>query len=125
MLALAACGSDDDDGASASLDAPSDDTEATLRVWLNGPDTPDEMIDMAKETFAEQYPNVTVDVERQEWDGIVDRLTNVLPTDDSPDIVEMGNTQAQAFEAAGALVDLSDAEDDLGGSDLVDSLVEA
>lgn len=131
VLALAACGSDDDDGAStdegagASLEAPPEDTEATLRVWLNGPDTPDEMIDMAKETFAEQYPDVTVEVERQEWDGIVDRLTNVLPTDDSPDIVEMGNTQAQAFEAAGALVDLSSAQADLGGDDLVDSLVEA
>jgi N,N'-diacetylchitobiose transport system substrate-binding protein len=132
VLALAACGSDDDEGAgndegagSASLEAPPSDTEATLRVWLNGPDTPDEMIDMAKETFAEQYPNVTVEVERQEWDGLVNRLTNVLPTDDSPDIVEMGNTQAQAFEAAGALVDLSSVKDDLGGDDLVDSLVEA
>jgi N,N'-diacetylchitobiose transport system substrate-binding protein len=132
VLALAACGSDDDDGASneegagaASLEAPSEDTEATLRVWLNGPDTPDEMIEMAKDSFAEQYPNVTVEVERQEWDGLVNRLTNVLPTEDSPDIVEMGNTQAQAFEAAGALVDLSDAREDLGGDDLVDSLVEA
>jgi N,N'-diacetylchitobiose transport system substrate-binding protein len=132
VLALAACGSDDDDGASsssdaggASLEAPAKDTEATLRVWLNGPDTPDEMIDMAKAEFAKQYPNVTVDVERQEWDGLVDRLTNVLPTKDSPDIVEMGNTQAQAFEAAGALVDLSKVKDDLGGNDLVDSLVEA
>ena len=127
VLALAACGSDDDEGASSSgsLDAPAEDTEATLRVWLNGPDTPDEMIDLAKERFAEQYPNVEVEVERQEWDGIVNRLTNVLPTDDSPDIVEMGNTQAQAFEAAGALVDLSSAKEDLGGDDLVDSLVEA
>ena len=77
VLALAACGSDDDDGASGSLDAPSEDTEATLRVWLNGPDTPDEMIDMAKETFAEQYPNVTVEVERQEWDGIVLSLIHI------------------------------------------------
>jgi N,N'-diacetylchitobiose transport system substrate-binding protein len=133
VLALAACGSDDDEGASSdsgsggevSLDAPPEDTEATLRVWLNGPDTPDEMIDMAKAEFAELYPNVTVEVERQEWDGLVNRLTNVLPTDDSPDIVEMGNTQAQAFEAAGALVDLSSVKEDLGGDDLVDSLVEA
>jgi N,N'-diacetylchitobiose transport system substrate-binding protein len=133
VLALAACGSDDDDssseesgtGEAASLEAPAEDTEATLRVWLNGPDTPDEMIDLAKSTFAETYPNVTVEVERQEWDGIVNRLTNVLPTDDSPDIVEMGNTQAQAFEAAGALVDLTSAKGDLGGDDLVDSLVES
>jgi N,N'-diacetylchitobiose transport system substrate-binding protein len=123
VLGLAACGSDDD--GEASLEAPPADTEATLRVWLNGPDTPDEMIDLAKETFAEKYPDVTVEVERQEWDGVVNRLTNVLPTDDSPDIVEMGNTQAQAFEANGALVDLTEAKEDLGGDDLVDSLVEA
>jgi N,N'-diacetylchitobiose transport system substrate-binding protein len=83
------------------------------------------MIALAKSEFAKQYPDVTVKDERQEWDRIVDRLTDVLPTKDSPDIVEMGNTQAQAFEAAGALVDLSDAKGDLGGKDLVDSLVEA
>jgi N,N'-diacetylchitobiose transport system substrate-binding protein len=131
VLALAACGSDDDDastgggGDGAALAAPASDTEATLRVWLNGPDTPDEMLDLAKDTFAEEYPNVTVEVERQEWDGLVNRLDNVLPTEDSPDIFEVGNTQAQSYEAAGAMVDLTDAKDDLGGDDLVDSLVEA
>jgi N,N'-diacetylchitobiose transport system substrate-binding protein len=129
VLALAACGSDDDDAASdgsgGSLEAPAADTEATLRVWLNGPDTPDEMIELAKDEFAEQYPNVTVEVERQEWDGLVNRLDTVLPTEDSPDIFEVGNTQAQGFEAAGAMVDLSDHKDALGGDDLVDSLVEA
>ena len=82
VLALAACGSDDDDDAASggSLEAPDSDTEATLRVWLNGPDTPDEMIELAQDEFAEQYPNVTVEVERQEWDGLVNRLDNVLPT---------------------------------------------
>ncbi len=131
VLALAACGSDDDDDASAgssgdgSLEAPGADTEATLRVWLNGPDTPDEMIELAKTEFAEQYPNVTVEVERQEWDGLVNRLDTVLPTEDSPDIFEVGNTQAQSYEAAGAMVDLTEFKDDLGGDDLVDSLVEA
>jgi N,N'-diacetylchitobiose transport system substrate-binding protein len=131
VLALAACGSDDDDAAAdssgdgSSLEAPGADTEATLRVWLNGPDTPDEMIELAKDTFAEQYPDVTVEVERQEWDGLVNRLDTVLPTEDSPDIFEVGNTQAQSFEAAGAMVDLTDHKDDLGGDDLVDSLVEA
>jgi len=132
VLALAACGSDDDgdaatdaSGDGASLEAPAADTEATLRVWLNGPDTPDEMIDLAKAEFAEQYPNVTVEVERQEWDGLVNRLDTVLPTEDSPDIFEVGNTQAQSYEAAGAMVDLTEAKEDLGGDDLVESLVEA
>lgn len=138
LFLTAACGSDDDDDAtddnggsgssgeeSSGFTAPDSEIEATLRVWLNGPDTPQTMRDYAIDTFAAQYPNVTVEIEEQEWDGIVPVLTNALAADDSPDIVEMGNTQAQGFEAAGALVDLTPAEGDLGGDDLLDSLKEA
>ena len=67
---------------------------------------------------------MTVEVERQEWDGLVNRLATVLPTDDSPDIFEVGNTQAQASRRP-ALVDLTEFKEDLGGDDLVDSLVES
>jgi N,N'-diacetylchitobiose transport system substrate-binding protein len=127
---LAACGSDDDDDATsdegaAAPEAPPSDTEATLRFWLNANDTPQPMVDAAIAEFNELYPNVTVELERQQWDGLVERLTNVLPTDDGPDIFEVGNTQAQGFEAAGAMVDLSASKDDLGGDDLLDSLVES
>ena len=83
------------------------------------------MVDAAIQEFNETYPNVTVELERQQWDGLVERLTNVLPTEDGPDIFEVGNTQAQGFEAAGAMVDLTGSKDDLGGDDLLDSLVEA
>jgi N,N'-diacetylchitobiose transport system substrate-binding protein len=133
-LLMAACGSDDDEAtggaggegeASAAGEAPATDTEATLRLWLNANDTPQPMVDAAIEEFNETYPNVTVELERQQWDGLVERLTNVLPTEDGPDIFEVGNTQAQGFEAAGAMVDLTAVKDDLGGDDLLDSLVEA
>ena len=43
---------------------------------------------------------------------------------DAPDVVEFGNTQVQAFEAAGALTDLSEHAADLGGDDFVQSLLE-
>jgi len=136
LFLTAACGSDDDDesggdegsedsGNDSAFAAPDPDTEATLRVWLNGPDTPQTMRDYAIETFKETYPNVTVEIEEQEWDGIVPLLTTALNSADTPDIVEMGNTQAQGFEAAGALVDLTEVEGDLGGDDLLDSLKEA
>jgi N,N'-diacetylchitobiose transport system substrate-binding protein len=132
-LLLSACGSDDDDeatgegegGAAEAPEAPPTDTEGTLRFWLNANDTPQPMVDAAIAEFNETYPNVTVNLERQQWDGLVERLTNVLPTEDGPDIFEVGNTQAQGFEAAGAMVDLTASKDDLGGDDLLDSLVEA
>lgn len=131
LFAAAACGDDDDD-ATGDQDSgddtfatPDKDTEATLRVWLNGPDTPETMREYAIAEFKKSYPNVEVKIEEQEWDGIVNLLTTSLNSSDTPDIVEMGNTQAQGFEAAGALQDLSSQEDALGGADLLDSLKEA
>ena len=58
--------------------------------------------------FNKVHPDVEVQLERQEWTGIVERLTTALSGSDSPDVVEFGNTQAQTFEAAGAVVDLTD-----------------
>ena len=68
---------------------------------------------------------MNVTFERQQWTGIVEKLTTALSSSDSPDVIELGNTQAQAFEAAGALQDLTDKKAELGGDDLLQSLVEA
>jgi N,N'-diacetylchitobiose transport system substrate-binding protein len=143
-IVLAACGDDDDDGgeaAPAATEAPesapaevADTTAApaasetqgeTIRLWLNGGDTPDELVNFAIAEFNKIHPDVTVKFERQEWTGIVEKLTTSLSSSDSPDVVEFGNTQAQAFEAAGAVVDLTPHAADLGGDDLLQSLLEA
>ena len=91
----------------------------TIRLWLNGvADTPDAMVEYAVAEFNKIHPDVKVVLERQQWDGIVERQTTALSGSDSPDVVEFGNTQVQAFEAAGALVDLTDSKAELGGDDL-------
>jgi N,N'-diacetylchitobiose transport system substrate-binding protein len=120
-LALSACGGDD----ATSDDANAVDQNATIRLWLNGEDTPQEMVDYAIAEFKKVHPNAKVTFERQQWTGLVEKLTTALSSSDSPDVVELGNTQAQTFEAAGALRDLTDKKADLGGDDLVQSLVEA
>jgi len=122
VLSLAACGSSSSgtSGAAASSSGP-----ATVRLWLNGEDTPQAMVDYASAEFAKLHPGSKVVFERQQWTGIVEKLTTSLSSNDSPDLVELGNTQAQAFEAAGALKDLTAKKADLGGDDLVQSLVEA
>lgn len=96
-----------------------------LRVWLVGTDTPQEARDYLIETFADENPGSTLVIEEQQWTGLVDKLTTSLSSSDSPDIVEMGNTQAAAFTSAGALLDLTDIQEQLGGSDLLDGFVEA
>jgi N,N'-diacetylchitobiose transport system substrate-binding protein len=96
-----------------------------IRLWLNGGDTPDAMVEYAITEFTKIHPDVKVTFERQQWTGIVEKLTTSLSSSDSPDVIELGNTQAQAFEAAGALTDLTDKQQELGGDDLLQSLVEA
>ena len=143
-LVAAACG--DSDGESS--DADTDTTEGatattgaatetsgdaagatgdgeTIRLWLNGTDTPDEVVEFAIAEFNETHPDVEVVLERQQWTGLVERLTTALSSSDTPDVVELGNTQAQSFEAAGALEDLTSVKDQLGGDDLLQSLLEA
>lgn len=116
-LTLAGC-------ATSGGDAASEDG-AEIRVWLVGTDTPDAAREYLKETFEEEHPGSTLVIEEQSWDGLVDRLTTSLSGSDSPDIVEVGNTQASAFTSAGAFLDLTEHYDELGGDDLLPGFVEA
>jgi N,N'-diacetylchitobiose transport system substrate-binding protein len=111
-------------GAAALALAPTANA-TTIRLWLNGSDTPDSVVDSAIAQFKQRHPNDDVKLERQQWTGLVERLTTALSSSDSPDVVELGNTQAQTFEAAGALEDLSAQRNALGGKDFLQSLADA
>ncbi|MDR5698286.1 extracellular solute-binding protein [Agromyces aerolatus] len=116
-LTLAGC-------ASGGNEASSEEG-AEIRVWLVGTDTPDEAREYLKTTFEEEHPDATLTIEEQSWDGLVDRLTTSLSGSDSPDVVEIGNTQAAAFTSAGAFLDLTSDFEALGGDDLLPGFVEA
>ncbi|QAY73247.1 extracellular solute-binding protein [Agromyces protaetiae] len=117
-LSLAGC-------ATGGTDAPAADENATIRVWLVGTDTPDEARELLVSTFEEEHPGSKLVIEEQSWDGLVDKLTTSLSGSDSPDVVEVGNTQASAFTSAGAFLDLTDKFDELHGDDLLPGFVEA
>ncbi|MDQ1131284.1 extracellular solute-binding protein [Microbacterium sp. SORGH_AS_0888] len=112
-------------GCAGSGSGTSSDGNAEIRVWLVGTDTPQDARDYLVSTFEKENPGSTLVIEEQQWTGLVDKLTTSLSSNDSPDIVEMGNTQAAAFTSSGALVSLDDIKDDLGGSDLLPGFVEA
>jgi len=120
VATLAACGSgsnDEETGGGAE--------SAEIRVWINGEDTPQEARDWLKETFEKDNPGSTLTIEQQEWDGLVERLTTALSSEsETPDVVEIGNTQAPTFTSAGAFADMTDDLDDLGGDDLLPGFVE-
>jgi N,N'-diacetylchitobiose transport system substrate-binding protein len=138
-LVLAACGGDDEPDETSEPDASEEDAgdapdesedapeAADLRLWVNGGDTPQEMRDWLTETFEEQNPGSTLTIEEQAWEGLVERLTTSLASpEESPDVVEVGNTQAPTFTNVGAFAPLSsDQLAELGGDDLLPGFVEA
>ncbi len=122
VLTLSACGGDGGSG----TDTDGGPETADLRVWINGADTPQEARDWLKETFEEQHPGSTLTIEEQQWEGLVEKLTTALSSEsETPDVVEIGNTQAPTFTTAGAFADLTDELDSLGGDDLLQGFVDA
>jgi N,N'-diacetylchitobiose transport system substrate-binding protein len=119
-VALTACGN-----SSGSSNDAAAGGKTKIRLWLVGTDTPQAARDYAKATFEKDNPKAELVIEQQVWDGLVDKLTTSLSGSDSPDVVEVGNTQAVAFTSAGAFKDISDKKAELGGDDLLSGFVDA
>ena len=106
-LTLTACSSGSDTATDAAS-APGADATGTLKVWLMDGSQPQSVIDSVNAQFAETYPDVTVEVELQQWGGIQDKLTTSLGTDSTPDVVEIGNSLTAKYADAVLLADLSE-----------------
>src|SRR3954453_11548016 len=117
LLAVAACG-----GGSQAAEGG----DQTITLWLNGTDTPQELRDYLVKTFEKQNEGSTLTIEEQDWNGLVPRLQTALASEDqTPDLVEVGNTQSPTFTYAGAFSDISDLYEDLGGDQLLPGFVDA
>ena len=124
LLALSACsGTTDDPPAPGDVDDPAPEG-AEITLWLAGGDTPQELRDYLIDTFAAENPGSTLVIEEQAWGDLVTKLTTALPdAENTPDVVEVGNTQSPTFTTVGAFRDLTPIYEELGGDDLLPSFV--
>ncbi|MBM6404890.1 extracellular solute-binding protein [Phycicoccus sp. CSK15P-2] len=123
-LVLSACSG----GTDAATPDPTDtaaNADKTVTMWVAGGDTPDELRTYLTDTFKERT-GATLAIEEQSWGDLIPKLTTALPdADNTPDVVEVGNTQSPTFTNVGAFMDLTDMYDELGGDKLLQSFVEA
>src|SRR2546428_7677776 len=96
----AACGS------TSTAANPSTQT-GTLTVWLMNGSAPQSVVDGVNADFKAKYPNVTVNVELQQWGDIGTKLDTAFAGSTPPDVIELGNTLVAKYAAAGALGDIS------------------
>src|SRR5665811_1002956 len=98
----------------------------SLRVWVMGDSVPTVAINWLETEFAAEHKGSTLKVEKQPWSGILAKLQTSLPSKtETPDIVEVGNTQASTFTSVRAFSPLAGIYKDLGGANLVQGGVAA
>jgi N,N'-diacetylchitobiose transport system substrate-binding protein len=125
-LALTACSSGNGSSGAKSPSAAKTPEAATIKLWLVGSDTPDELRTYLTTEFAKENPGSKLVIEQQDWGDLVTKLTTALPdAANTPDVTELGNTQSSTFTNVGAFLDISDMYQTLGGDKLLPGFVEA
>src|SRR5205823_179472 len=64
-------------------------------------------VKQANDAFAKQHPDVTVNVQYQTWDTHLQKFDATLAGGNTPDVIEMGNTEMTKYMAAGAFADIT------------------
>jgi N,N'-diacetylchitobiose transport system substrate-binding protein len=107
-------GGTSEEGAPAAAEpaGPSD-----LTVWYMTGSLPDDVAADLKSDFESANDGVTVEYQVQQWDGIGEKLTTALASDEPPDVLEIGNTQVAQYAASGGLTDLTDTVGEFDNSD--------
>ncbi|MFD8817531.1 extracellular solute-binding protein [Streptomyces sp. NPDC059627] len=115
---LSACSSSSD----SSGDSPGKGT--TIDVWLMRDSVSARFQSDFVKGFEAAHPDIGVKVQIQEWDGIGEKVTAALASNDAPDVIETGNTQVAQFAQSGGLLDLSAKVGELGGQNWLKGLAE-
>ncbi|GAA1504723.1 extracellular solute-binding protein [Streptomyces albidochromogenes] len=115
--ALTACGTSSSGSEQAS-------GPATLTVWIMKDSVSDAYLQRFEKDFERQHEDTVLDIQIQEWDGIGEKITAALASKDSPDVIEVGNTQVAQYAQSGGVLDLSDKVGELRGGDWLPGLAE-
>ena len=123
-LSLGGCSAAPATSPSASGSAAPSAAPQNITLWLAGGDTPDALRTYLKTAYKAKTGGALT-IEEQAWGDLVTKLTTALPdANNTPDVVEVGNTQSPTFTNVGAFADISDMYTELGGDKLLPSFVE-
>jgi N,N'-diacetylchitobiose transport system substrate-binding protein len=98
-LLAAACGGSSSTTATAET--------GPLTIWLMNGSAPQSVIDGVNADFKVKHPNVTVNVEIQQWSDVTTKLDTAFAGSNPPDVMELGNTLVAKYASIGALKDIT------------------
>lgn len=113
VLSLGACGQGKNESTESSgSKAETKTADETITLRLQTPEVfavgyLDALKDLVKR-FQDQNPNIKIDIEELNWDGIGDKLETAMMTGTTPDIYIDGTARTAKLPSTGLVVDLSD-----------------
>ena len=81
-----------------------DGGRTTIDVWLMRDSVSAAFQKQFERAFEAAHQDIDVRVQIQEWDGIGEKVTAALASNDAPDVIETGNTQVAQFAQSGGLL---------------------
>jgi N,N'-diacetylchitobiose transport system substrate-binding protein len=96
--------------AAASVSGPHRAAAKSITVWLQTDAQAANwapIVQAANAAFQKAHPGVDVNVQYQTWGTHLQKFDATLAGGNTPDVIEMGNTEMTKYMAAGAFVDLS------------------
>ncbi|MEU0277601.1 extracellular solute-binding protein [Streptomyces sp. NPDC006195] len=104
---------------------PGGDDSVTVTVWLMKDSVSDDFLERFVNDYEKEHPSVRLDIKIQEWTGIGEKVLTALDGDDTPDVIEVGNTQVAQYAESGNLRDLTlESVRDLGSEDWLPGLAQ-
>ncbi|MFI8368372.1 extracellular solute-binding protein [Streptomyces sp. NPDC085466] len=95
-----------------------------LDVWLMRDSVSEAFQKEFEAGFEKDHPDIDLKIQIQEWEGIGEKVTAALASNDAPDVIEVGNTQVAQYAQSGGLTDFSGKVGELGGDFWLDGLAE-
>jgi N,N'-diacetylchitobiose transport system substrate-binding protein len=116
---LTACSSSGD-----QPDGIGEGKKTALDVWLMRDSVSSAFQKQFEAGFEQAHPEIDVKTQIQEWDGIGEKITAALASNDAPDVIEVGNTQVAQYAQSGGLTDFTSKVGELGGRTWLKGLAE-
>ncbi|HJU37663.1 MAG TPA: extracellular solute-binding protein [Gaiellaceae bacterium] len=93
-------------------------TAHTLTVWLqvDAQNGWPEIVAAANQQFESSHPGWNVNVQYQQWTDHLQKFDATIAGNDTPDVIEMGNTEMTKYMAAGAFANLGSSKGQFANS---------
>jgi N,N'-diacetylchitobiose transport system substrate-binding protein len=95
--------------AAGTMGAANKTSASSITVWLqvDAQSGWPQVVKAANAAFAKQHPGMNVSIQYQQWTTHLQKFDATLAGGNTPDVIEMGNTEMTKYMAAGAFADLT------------------